>query len=151
VIQMIKSTKDLTLLDLERLLNGKKNELEQLLKKREQLERQLTEVVEKIRSIEGKKTNGELGGVGRRIAFRLQNDRTLKEVVTELLTENAKGLGLDELSKKVLFTIVTPSLPIDTAPPLPAESLEKVEPVTVRKMPGESIAPPLAAAEQLVK
>ena len=102
MIQMIKSTKDLTLLDLERLLNGKKNELEQLLKKREQLERQLTEVVEKIRSIEGKKTNGELGGVGRRIAFRLQNDRTLKEVVTELLTENAKGLGLDELSKKVL-------------------------------------------------
>lgn len=99
---MIKNTKDLTLLDLERLLSGKKNELEQLLKKREQLEKQLTEVVEKIRGIEGKKNGSEVGGVGRRIAFRLQNDRTLKEVVTGLLTENPKGLGLDDLSKKVL-------------------------------------------------
>src|SRR5262249_45666488 len=97
------STKDLTLLVLEKLLNGKKNELEQLLRKREQLERQLTDVVERIRAIEGKRNGTDLG-VGRRISFRLQNDRTLKEVVTELLTENAKGLGLDELSKKVLAT-----------------------------------------------
>lgn len=102
--QMIKSTKDLTLLDLEKLLNGKKNELEQLLRKREQLERQLTDVVERIRAIEGKRNGTDLGGNGRRISFRLQNDRTLKEVVTELLTENAKGLGLDDLSKRVLAT-----------------------------------------------
>lgn len=101
---MIKSPKDLTLVDLEKLLHGKKTELEQLLKKREQLEKQLSEVVEKIRTVEGRKNGGDISTLGRRMSFRLQNEKTLKQVVTELLTENPKGLGLDDLSKKVLAT-----------------------------------------------
>jgi hypothetical protein len=101
---MIKSPRDLSVVDLEKLLHGKKSELEQLLKKREQLEKQLSDVVEKIRSVEGRKNGGEPGALGRRLPYRLQNEKTLKQVVTELLTENPKGLGLDDLSKKVLAT-----------------------------------------------
>lgn len=103
---MVKSVKEMSLAELERLLDSKKDRLETLQRKRDQLERQLHSVLEKINSMEGGKRGAAAaaGAKGRKPTTRPKNDRSLKEVVTEILTQNKKGCGLDELSKKVLET-----------------------------------------------
>jgi hypothetical protein len=102
---MVKTVKEMSVAELERLLDSKKDRLETLQRKRDLLERQLHSVVEKINSMEGKRGNSVAAAKGRKGATtRPKNDRSLKEVVTEILTQNKKGCGLDELSKKVLET-----------------------------------------------
>ncbi|HVW01622.1 MAG TPA: hypothetical protein VHB77_14815 [Planctomycetaceae bacterium] len=100
---MVKTVKEMSVAELERLLDSKKDRLESLQRKRDQLERQLNSVVEKINSMEGKRAT-LAAAKSRKTATRPKNDRSLKEVVTELLAANKKGYGLDELSKKVLET-----------------------------------------------
>ena len=124
---MAKKAKEFSVAELERLLTGKKTELENLLKKREQLAKEMASVVDQIRDVQGPSgtaipasdalmLNGSVPdaapaapkrgrpAVRRKGALRPQNDRSLREVVTELLTTNRKGMGLHELSESVLAT-----------------------------------------------
>jgi hypothetical protein len=106
---MSRTTSELSVAELEKLLSGKKSQLEILLRRRAHLAAELSDIEQKISSVEGRRSNGSVparrAGAGkRRRMLRPKNDRSLKEVVVELLTENRKGLGLDELSKKVLET-----------------------------------------------
>ena len=119
---MAKKSKNLSVAELERLLTGRKTELENLLKRREQLAKEMANVVDQIRDVQGptgtaipasddlvsstpdaaptpKKARAV---VRRKGALRPQNDRSLREVVVELLTTNRKGMGLHELSEAVL-------------------------------------------------
>jgi hypothetical protein len=103
---MSKSANELSVAELERLLSGKRSQLDNLLRRREQLSQELSTVEEKINSVEGRKSEGTavVRRTAKRRSLRPKNDRSLKEVVVELLTENRKGLSLDELSRKVLET-----------------------------------------------
>ena len=92
----------ISLTELEQVLEQKKRRLSALQTKRSQLERQLISVIEKIGRIEGSRHRAKK--LVKKTRHRAQNERTLKEVVTDLLSQNKKGLGLDELSKRVLAT-----------------------------------------------
>jgi hypothetical protein len=92
----------MTVAYLEHLLDDKKRRLATLHKKRDRLERRLNAVVIQIDRIGG--TRRQANAHRPRTIARAKNDRTLKEVVTELLRQSKKGLGLDELSKRVLAT-----------------------------------------------
>lgn len=91
-----------TLAELERILDATKRRLAKLHRKRNQIERRLDSVVEKISRIEG--ADRRVQSFANRDRRRAQNERSLREVVTDLLRENKRGLGLDELSKRVLAT-----------------------------------------------
>jgi len=107
---MVKSPKELSVAELERLLNGKKSQLDQLLKRREQLARELSDVEQKIHAVEGRNSVPAGRPATTRKAHarpktvRPKNARPLKDIVVELLGIHKKGLGLDELSRKVLET-----------------------------------------------
>jgi chromosome segregation ATPase len=89
-----------TLGELEQLLERKKRRLSTLHRKRDQIERRLQTVQAKISRIQGAPERARAV----KSASRPKNERTLKDVVTELLGKSKKGLGLHELSEKVLAT-----------------------------------------------
>lgn len=95
---------DLTVAQLERLLDQKKTLLNGLQKRREKLQAELNGVEKRISTVGGAK--GEKTGrkSSRRGHKRPRNDKTLLEVITEVLGQNKKGLLLGDLSDKVLAT-----------------------------------------------
>ena len=99
---MAKTAEAVSVPDLERALEAKKRRLVTLHRKRDQIGRRLNSVVEQISRIEGAERRAQ--SFANRAQRRAQNQRPLREVVTDLLRENKKGLGLDELSKRVLAT-----------------------------------------------
>lgn len=92
---------DMTVAQLEKLLVSKKSMLDGLQKKRDKLQKQLSAVEDKISAV---------GGVSmdhrgyRKPRKRPKNDRTLLEVVLDVLGENKKGLTLADLSAACLAT-----------------------------------------------
>jgi len=103
---------DLTLAELERILEEKKRRLADLHRKRTQLERRLGTVSNKIARIQG------TGGRGRPTSKagpkdkdadsvpsrRARNDRPLREVVADVLRQHKDGLSIADLADKVLGT-----------------------------------------------
>lgn len=92
---------DMTVMQLERILERKKSKLEGLLKRRERLQKQLSSVEGRIGAIGGIRTEG---GRGRKIRKRPKNDRPLIAVVVDVLSHHKKGLTLKDLAAKVLET-----------------------------------------------
>jgi len=89
-----------TVNELERLLAKKKLLLASLHRKRDHIEQRLQVVRGKISRIQGLPERPPPGkGVS-----RAKNERSLKDVVTELLGKNKQGLTLHDLSEKVLAT-----------------------------------------------
>jgi hypothetical protein len=94
-------SKDLTMVQLERLLERKRSKLDGLLKRRERLQKQLATVEGRIGTIGGIVRDGS----GRRkVRRRPKNDQPLIVVVTDVLTKHPKGLTLKELAAAVLAT-----------------------------------------------
>ncbi|MFO1020143.1 MAG: hypothetical protein U0903_05530 [Planctomycetales bacterium] len=99
---MPETNEDMTLLELEKLLHGKRSQLHTLLRRRHKLEQQLTKVEEAISGLQGGK--GVLSKLGLKFALRTRphNDKPLKAYVEDVLKANRKGLTLQGLSDKVL-------------------------------------------------
>lgn len=91
---------ELTVAELEQVLEKKKRRLSGLHRTRDQIERRLHAVQAKISRIQG---SPERIQSPKRVS-RAKNERSLKDVVTELLGKSKKGLPLQELSEKVLAT-----------------------------------------------
>jgi len=96
---MVEETR-LTVAELEQLLERKKRRLSSLHRKRDQIEHRLQTVQAKISRIQGLPERARAV----KSVSRPKNERTLKEVVTELLGNSKKGLSLQDLSDKVLAT-----------------------------------------------
>jgi len=96
---MPNAPKDLSVVELERLLNSRKSQLGELLKKRDKLRRELAQMERQIAELSGQR--GGAGPPGRRGA-RVKNERSLREYVVEILGKSKKGLTLVELAQKVL-------------------------------------------------
>lgn len=91
---------ELTVAQLEKMLEAKKSRLMVLLRQRDQLRKQLAVVSDKIAAVGGEAAPRTPAGLKRR--KRPKNDKTLLQVVLEVLGDNKKGLSLSDLSAKVL-------------------------------------------------
>jgi hypothetical protein len=89
----------LTVAELERMLNSRKMQLEDLLKKRDRIQKQLDEANAEIASLTGDRRGTGMRG---RRGPRMKNEKSLREHVQELLSGNKKGLTLAELGQKVM-------------------------------------------------
>lgn len=86
---------ELSLADLEALMNSRKGQLSSLERKRERLAEQLEQVEAEIQSIVG--SNG-----GRSGARRPRNEKSLHGFVVDTLKRYKKGLALADLSDEIL-------------------------------------------------
>jgi hypothetical protein len=95
---MSPASEHLTVAELQRLLDSRKQQLLELSKKRTAIQKELDSVNAQISALEGGKV--VLGARGR----RKRNPRPLRKIVEELLLKSKKGLTLAELSAKVMET-----------------------------------------------
>lgn len=91
---MAKTSPDLTVAELERMLNARKTALRDLLKRRAKVQKELDKVDAEIQIL--------TGTTARRRGARTKNKRSLRETVLELLKKNKKGYSLAELSRIIL-------------------------------------------------
>jgi IS30 family transposase len=91
---MAKTSPDLTVAELERMLNARKTALRDLLKRRAKVQKELDKVDAEIQILTGTTV--------RRRGPRTKNKRSLRETVLELLKKNKKGYSLAELSRIIL-------------------------------------------------
>lgn len=99
---MAKAAKEMSVAELERILNSRKSLLDGLIRKRDRLAKELSGVEKKINTLGGDKgaTTGSVRG--HRVVKRPKNDKSLHTVVQEILAKSKKGIALDPLSKKVM-------------------------------------------------
>ena len=93
-VRMATVAKDFSVSQLEKLLYSRKSELDKLVRKRDQLRRQLDQVQSRIASVQGNSS-----GSTTRTRRRPKNEKSLHTVVTEMLTRNKKGLALTPLTE----------------------------------------------------
>lgn len=97
--KMARAAKKLTVVELEKELQRKRDLVEQALKRRDQLQRELNEVQREIHILQ---VGDPAKLPGRR--KRQRNAQPLSRVVVELLTKNPTGFNLNDLADKVLET-----------------------------------------------
>lgn len=97
---MAKASRELTVAELEKLLENKRSLLDVSLKKRDKLENDLAAVEKRIQTLQGRPHAAGKGG--RKPKRRPQNKMPLPAVVAEILGKSRKGLSLSELAEKVL-------------------------------------------------
>lgn len=95
---------ELTVAQLEKMLDNKRSMLEGLQKKRERLQHELSNVEARISSVGGSRMDVVGLRKARKVQKRPRNDKTLSEVIFEVLGQNKKGFTLADLSDKVLET-----------------------------------------------
>lgn len=98
---MGKSGGDLSVADLERMLTNRKSLLGSLEKKRTRLQRELAGIERQISVLEGRR---RAGGLIRSVRRRAKNEKSLHDVLRDVLAKNKKGYSLEELVNKVLAT-----------------------------------------------
>ncbi|MFO1045944.1 MAG: hypothetical protein U0941_29530 [Planctomycetaceae bacterium] len=87
--------------DLERILDERKSQLQELAKRRDAAQKELDKIDAEIQEIVGE--GGTIGRMRRR-RRRVKNDRSLRAVVLEILGKNKKGFTLADLAGKVTET-----------------------------------------------
>lgn len=98
---MSADTPTTSIADLERLLEEKRSQLQELLQKRERLQQDLDELDAQIQ--DAANVNGPLTSRRRRKS-RVKNETPLRPLVLEILGKNKKGLSLADLAEKVTAT-----------------------------------------------
>lgn len=93
---------DLTVAQLERMLERKRTRMNGLLKRRDKLQKALAIVESRISTIGG--VRRDPSSKPRKVRKRPKNEKSLHEVVIAVLGSNKKGLTLADLSRKVLDT-----------------------------------------------
>ena len=92
---------EMTVVQLERMLERKRAKLDGLVKRQDRLQRQLATVDQRISAVGGKASNG---ATRRGVRRRPKNDQPLIAVVIDVLGKHPKGLTLKELAATVLAT-----------------------------------------------
>ncbi|MBD3674109.1 MAG: hypothetical protein HUJ26_11360 [Planctomycetaceae bacterium] len=108
---MAKAPSNISLAELQALLDEQKNRLADLKKKQTELQKELDEVNQEISVLEGEGKGKRKGRRGRPAGSggkkkkvrrrRAKNSKPLKAFVTEVLTDNKKGLTLQQVMDKV--------------------------------------------------
>ncbi|MSR58394.1 MAG: hypothetical protein EXS05_12070 [Planctomycetaceae bacterium] len=91
--------KDMTVAQLERLLQKKRTNLDSLEQRRSRLQKKLKQLDSRIALIGGVVREGRKPRRGRK---RPKNTQTLLQALSQVLTHNKKGLTLKELADKIL-------------------------------------------------
>ena len=99
---MVKAVSDLSVAELERLLNSKKSRLETLTKKRDKLRKDLSQVEKRINALRGRTAVTVSSKARRKAAGRPKNVKPLSAFVIDILGKNKRGLPLSGLSQQIL-------------------------------------------------
>ena len=117
---MSRAESEISVADLERILDARKSLVQELGKRRDALHKELAEIQEQLQGIVGtevklKKSGAKRGrppGTGKRgpgrprgsknRGARPKNERSLRDEISELLSKSKKGLTLEELTPKVV-------------------------------------------------
>lgn len=90
--------RQLTIAQLEKMLNAKRTRLESLRKQKETLEKDLAKVEQKIVDIGGVIPGGRKASRGR----RGNNPKSVKQMIIEILSKDKKGLSLEDLAAQLV-------------------------------------------------
>jgi hypothetical protein len=90
---------NISVAELEKILLNRKQELDDLLRRRAQLQAQLAEVDQEIAQMQGQRAAGAYSASAR---GKLVNEKSLREYVLEILGRSKRGMSLADLSVKVL-------------------------------------------------
>ncbi|HTI52176.1 MAG TPA: hypothetical protein VL475_14535 [Planctomycetaceae bacterium] len=91
--------KEMTVTQLERMLERKRRHLESLIQRRNKLRRELAQLEARIVAVGGAPSEERKPRRGRK---RPKNTKTLLAAVSEVLSQNKKGVPLKELAAKIL-------------------------------------------------
>lgn len=91
---MARASSDLTVAELEHMLNTRRSALQELNKRRAKVQKELNKIDAEIHSL--------TGASSRRRGRRTKNKLSLRETVLDLLKKNKKGYSLSEMSKLIL-------------------------------------------------
>jgi len=97
---MARTAGEMSVAQLERQLEKKRDRLTKLTRRRDKLLRDLSKVEEQIREISGRDVS-EVGTTRRR---RPKNKQSLRAYVVEILSRSKKGFTIGELEERVLQT-----------------------------------------------
>lgn len=92
---MAKAAADLSVAQLQQMLDTKKSKLDSLKKQRNRLAKDLESVEKQISAIEGRGVRKRRGGK------RARNAQPLSAYVRDILSRSRKGLSLADLSQKI--------------------------------------------------
>ena len=96
---MARAASDFSLAELERILDERKSQAHELGKRRDQLNKELAKIEAELQGIVGTKRKGARKGV--RSGKRVKNERSLREVLFDILAKTKKGCTLADLEVKV--------------------------------------------------
>lgn len=96
---MARAASDFSLAELERILDERKSQAHELGKRRDQLNKELAKIEAELQGIVGTKRKGARKGV--RSGKRVKNERSLREVLFDILAKAKKGCTLADLEVKV--------------------------------------------------
>lgn len=89
----------LSISQLEQILSTRRSKLNKLLKDRRNLERALDDVNRDIAKIGGPASNGRRGG-----GTRVRNERSLPDVIEEVMRKAGKAMGVGDITEAVQAT-----------------------------------------------
>lgn len=95
---MAKAAEQLTVADLEKILETRRSILQNMLEQRGKIQRELDRIDSAIRQLQG---NERISVSGRGKGPRRQNSVSLRQLVQELLAKSKKGYTLAELTEHV--------------------------------------------------
>lgn len=95
---MARVAEQLTVADLEKILDTRRSLLQNMLEQRGKIQRELDRIDSAIRQLQG---NERISVSGRGKGPRRQNSVSLRQLVQELLAKSKKGYTLAELTEKV--------------------------------------------------
>lgn len=90
---------NISVAELEKLLLVRKNQLEELLQRKAELQSQLRDVDQEIARMQGSRSTSTTPSTSR---ARTMNDKSLREYVVLILGKSKRGMSLADLSEKVL-------------------------------------------------
>jgi hypothetical protein len=97
---MARTPAEFSVSDLERILSERKSQAQELGKRRDQLTKELAKIDLELQGIVGTKRRGPKKGARR--GKRPKNERSLREIIFDLLAKSKKGVTLADLEPKVL-------------------------------------------------
>ena len=98
---MAKDTAPLSIADLERLLNKRRDNVQGLLERRKQVQREIETLDAEMQ--DAMNPNAPIGRIRRR-GPRVKNETSLRTVIEGILAKSKKGLSLPDLVNKVTET-----------------------------------------------
>ena len=100
---MSRAASNFSLAELESILDERKSQAHELGKRRDQLNKELAQIETELQGIVGTKRKGAKRGArkGVRRGKRVKNERSLREILFELLAKSKKGCTLADLEVKV--------------------------------------------------